>query len=172
MKPPEEYAPGYEFREAWRRNDAALEADAIAFWARLGILPGDVSPAERAKELVALAYKDGAVAGVMTAEVGLLKQVRTRLAMIRSAVDPAHRRANIARALTLQTYQLLERWSADNPDEKLGGLGAFVENKALLSSDYTRRGYWPESRFILAGYMPDGRQIRIAWFPDFRLPVY
>jgi GNAT superfamily N-acetyltransferase len=172
MKPPEEYAPGYEFRDAWRSDDASLAADAIAFWERLGVLPSGTTAAERAKELVAVAYKDGAVAGVMTAEVGMLKQVRTRLAMIRSAVDPAHRRANIARALTLQTYQLLERWRATHPEEKLGGLGAFVENREILTSDYMRRPYWPESRFILAGYMPDGRQIRIAWFPDFRLPAH
>jgi GNAT superfamily N-acetyltransferase len=172
MKPPEEYAPGFEFRAAWRRNDAALEADATAFWERLGILPSGITAAQRAKELVAIAYKDGAVAGVMTADLGMLPQVRTRLAMIRSAVDPEHRRSNIARALTLQTYQLLERWSADNPGEKLGGLGAFVENRQILTSDYMRRPYWPESRFILAGYTPDGRQIRIAWFPDFRLTVF
>lgn len=173
MKPPEDYAPGFEFRPAWRLDDAGIEADAVAFWERLGILPAGVSAAERAKQLVSVAYKDGALAGVMTAELALLEQVRTRLAMIRGASDPVHRRANVARALTIYSYQLLARWSADHPGERLGGLGAFVENREMLSgSDYMRRPYWPESGFILAGYTPDGRQIRISWFEDFRVAAY
>jgi len=36
---------GLDVRIAWRRDDAALEADAIAFWERLGVLPADVAPA-------------------------------------------------------------------------------------------------------------------------------
>jgi GNAT superfamily N-acetyltransferase len=169
MKRPEEYAPGFEFRPAWRLDDAAVEADAIAFWERLDLLPAGVQAAQRVKELVAVAYKDGAVAGVMTVELGILAQVRAKLAMIRSAVDPEHRRANIARALTFYTHECLSRWSAAHPEAKLAGLGAIIENEALLRTDYMRRPYWPESGFILAGFTPDGRQIRISWFEEFRL---
>jgi len=40
-----------ELRPAWRRDDTGIEADAIAFWRRLGALPRNVSPQNRAKEL-------------------------------------------------------------------------------------------------------------------------
>ena len=34
---------GFEVRDAWRRDDPAIEADAIDFWQRLGILPARTS---------------------------------------------------------------------------------------------------------------------------------
>ena len=40
--------PGYVLRPAWRPEDPRIEADAIAFWTRLGILPPGVAPAQRA----------------------------------------------------------------------------------------------------------------------------
>jgi hypothetical protein len=167
---PEERAPGYEFRSAWRSGDPAIEADAIAFWERLRLLPQGVSPEERARQLVAAAYKDGQLAGVLSAKIELLQQVRARFAMIRIAVDPAHRRAYVSRALTLASYDLLHRWGAAHPDERLAGIAAFIESREL--ADYGRRPYWPETKFILAGFLPDGRQLRIAWFEDFPLDCY
>jgi hypothetical protein len=167
---PEERAPGYEFRPAWESNDRAIEADAIAFWERLGILPQGVTPQQRARELVAAAYKDGQLAGLLTARIGLLEQVRARFAMIRIAVDPVHRRSYVSRALTLFSYDLLHRWGAAHPEAGLAGIGAFIESAELAA--YGKRPYWPETRFILAGFLPDGRQIRIAWFEDFRVDSY
>jgi hypothetical protein len=164
---PEDCAPGYAFRPAWQGSDPAVTADAIAFWQRLGILPTGTSPQERAADLAAAAYRDGQLAGVLTAQVMRVKQVRSELAMIRVAVDPAHRRAHVARALTLFSRDLLHRWAAANPAAKLAGLGAIVEGQEM--TEYGKRPYWPETRFILAGYVPDGRQLRISWFEDFRV---
>jgi hypothetical protein len=164
---PEEMIPGFELRPAWRLNDTRIEADAVAFWNRLGILPGGVKPEERARELIAVAYKDGEIVGVHSATIGYLEQVRSRLAMLRSAVDPAHRRSRVSMALTLYSRALLERWARDNPEERLGGLGAIVEGRQL--AERGKEPWWPQTRFILAGYTDDGRQIRISWFEDFRL---
>lgn len=163
----EERAPGFEFRPAWQGCDPAVTADAIAFWQRLGILPAGVSPQDRAGELVAAAYRDGQLVGVLTAQVMLVQQVRSQLAMIRTAVDPAHRRRYVSRALTLFSFDLLHRWAADHPEAKLAGIGALIEGQELTA--YGKRPYWPEPRFILAGYLPDGRQLRISWFEDFRI---
>jgi GNAT superfamily N-acetyltransferase len=121
----------------------------------------------RAADLAAAAYRDGQLAGVLTAQVMRVKQVRSELAMIRVAVDPAHRRAHVARALTLFSRDLLHRWAAANPAAKLAGLGAIVEGQEM--TEHGKRSYWPETRFILAGYLPDGRQLRISWFEDFRV---
>lgn len=165
----EEMAPDFEFRPAWRLNDPQIEQDAVQFWNRLGILPRKVKAEERAKELTAVAYKDGRIVGVHTARVGRLDQVRARLAMLRSAVDPDYRRTRVSFALTLYTRALLERWSAEHPQERLGGLGAILESRELAGRG--QQPYWPTTRFILAGYMPDGRQIRVSWFEDFRLDL-
>lgn len=160
-------AAGYDIRPAWRRGDAAIEADAIAFWRRLGILPPYVPPEERARELVAAAYKDGRVVAVSTASLVRLEQVRARLAMLRGAVDPDHRRSHLGFALLLFTRELIERWSMDNPTERVAGLGAIIESPDLIARQ--KEPFWPMSRFGVVGYAPDGRQVRVSWFEDFRL---
>lgn len=167
---PEELVPGYELRPAWRLEDPQIEADAIAFWTRLDILPSGVAPEQRAKELVAAAYKDGELVGVQTAVLERVEQVRTRLAMLRAAVDPAHRRRHVGTALTLTSRALLQAWARGHPGEQLGGLGALVGGEQL--AERARQGFWPETRFILAGFLGDGRQLRISWFEDFLLDDY
>jgi hypothetical protein len=164
---PEELIPGFELRPAWRRDDAKIEADAVAFWKRLGILPADVSPQQRAKELIAVVYKDDQVVGVHTATLERVAQVRARFAMLRSAVDPEHRRTHVSMALTLYSRALLERWSRDNPQERLAGLAAIVESQQL--AERGKQPYWPQTGFILAGFLKDGRQLRLSWFEDFRI---
>lgn len=161
---------GYELRPAWQRNDPRIEADAAAFWNRLEILPQGVDPAQRARQLVAVVYKDEEIVGVMTATIERVEQVRTRLAMIRSAVDPGHRRAQILRALTWYSRALLERWSRDHPHERLGGLGGIIESEQL--AELAKQPNLAPSGFILAGFLPDGRQLRISWFEDFRVDSY
>lgn len=167
---PEEMIPGFTLRPAWRRDDRKIEADAIAFWKRLKLLPPDVDPAMRAKELIAVVYKDDDIVGVHSATISYLEQVKSRLAMLRSAVDPACRRSRVSMALTLYSRALLETWSRDNPGERLGGLGAIIESREL--AERGKEPYWPQTRFLLAGFLPDGRQLRISWFEDFRLDAY
>lgn len=58
--------PETEFKPAWRKNDPALEADAIAFWQKNKFLPKGVVAEERAKELCGLVYRDGEVIAVST----------------------------------------------------------------------------------------------------------
>ena len=119
--------PDIEFRPAWRLVDPQIEADAIAFWKRLAILPENVTPEERAKELVLAAYRGGRIVGVITAEVGILPQVRARLAMLRTAVDPDLRRSHVGLAMMLDAQHMLETWSAEHPGERLAGTGGVVE---------------------------------------------
>jgi hypothetical protein len=87
--------------------------------------------------------------------------------MLRSAVDPEHRRTHVSMALTLYSRALLERWSRDNPQERLAGLAAIVESQQL--AERGKQPYWPQTRFILAGFLKDGRQLRLSWFEDFRI---
>lgn len=164
---PEAMIPGFELRPAWRLNDPRIEADAVTFWNHLGILPAGVAPEQRAKELIAVVYKDDRIVGVHSASIERVNQVRARLAMLRSAVDPDYRRTHISMALTLYSRTLLERWSSENPHERLAGLGAILESQQL--AERGKQPYWPQTRFILAAFLQDGRQFRVSWFEDFRL---
>lgn len=159
-----ELPPGLDIRIAWRKNDPEIERDAIAFWRRLDILPPGASAEERAKELVLAAYADGQLIGLTTAEVGLFPQVRTRLAMLRGAVDPSHRRSYVGLAMYPIALETLENWAASNPEEKVTGVGGIIEAPQL--AELERMPYWPEVRVGLIGFTADGRQIRVRWFRD------
>ena len=166
--PPEPPPPaGIVLRRAWQRHDSAIEKDAAAFWRRLGNLPRDVTPEQRAREAVVAAYRDGRIVGILTAAMGVLPQVRARLAMLRASVDPALRRSHVGIAMMMETRALLESWSAANPSERLAGIGGIVDSPDLLIAQ--RQPYWPWPSMGVVGFTPDGRQIRVSWFRDFRL---
>ena len=46
-------ADDIRFVDVWRRDDAKVVADVVAFWERLEALPLGTAPGERAKELSA-----------------------------------------------------------------------------------------------------------------------
>lgn len=159
--------PGIEVRRAWRLDDAGIERDAASFWRRLGNLPADVTPEQRAKEVVLAAYSEGRMVGVVTATVGLFAQVRARVAMLRGSVEPEFRRSQVGAAMFLQALGMLEAWAAANPAERVAAVGGILESRELASIQ--RIPYWPQTRFNLAGFTADGRQIRLRWFRDFVL---
>jgi hypothetical protein len=154
-------------RPGWHRGDAELEADAIAFWQRLGNLPADTSPEARAKELVAGCYKQGRLVAVQTAKIVRLEFLRARFAMLRTSVDPEARRGHAASTMAYYVRDHLEAWAADHPQEKVAGIAAILESREL--ADLARIPFWPGTGLRLAGYTAEGRQIRISWFSHYRL---
>jgi hypothetical protein len=164
--PPPPPDGGIEIRPAWRRDDAAIEADAIDFWTRLDLLPPGVSGEARAKELIAAAYKDGRLIAVSTATIEYFDYLRARFAVLRGATDPEHRRSRAQLALAIPSRNILQLWAKAHPEEGLAGGIAFVETAEW--GDFARLPVWPESELTLIGYTPDGRQIRAAWFDHFR----
>jgi hypothetical protein len=157
---------GLEVRIAWRRGDAAIEADATAFWERIGVLPEGVDPAQRAKELIAAAYKDGELIAVATATLELVDFLGVRMAVLRGATDPAHRRGHAQLALAVPSHDALRDWALAHPEEKLAGAVAFVAPGEW--GDFTRMPVWPESELEVVGYTADNQQIRARWFDHFR----
>jgi hypothetical protein len=156
-----------EVRAAWRRDDPQIEADAIAFWTRLDLLPPGASAEERAKELIAAAYRGDTLVAVSTATIEYFPHLRARFAVLRGATDPGHRRGRAQLALAVPSRNLLERWALDHPEEKLAGGLAFVETAEW--GDFAKLPVWPESELTFIGHATDGRQVRIAWFDHFRL---
>ncbi len=158
---------GLEVRVAWRRDDPQIEPDAIAFWKRIGVLPKSVDPAARAKELIAAAYKEGQLIAVATAVIEPVEFLGVRMAVLRGATDPAHRRARAQLALAVPSHDALRDWALANPEEKLAGAIAFVAPGEW--GEFTSLPVWPGSELEVAGYTADNQQIRIRWFDHYRL---
>lgn len=153
-------------RVAWRRDDPAIEADAIDFWTRHKLLPEGADPAARARELIAASYKDGQLAAVATATIGEVDFLRARFFIIRGSTAPEFRRSHAQLSLSLPSRDALWTWAREHPGEKIAGAVVFVERSEW--GDFTRLPVWPESELEVVGYDQHGRQIRVRWFEDFR----
>jgi GNAT superfamily N-acetyltransferase len=157
----------FDIRPAWRLADPQIERDAIAYWTRTGLLPPDVEPADRARELVAVAYSGDRIIGATTATVNHYGPLRARFAFLRGAVDPAFRRRQVGRTLLQFSRPLLEQWSAAHPEEKVLGLGSIVEGNEFAA--LRQFPVSPDGQLVLVGYLDDGRQIRVSWFAHARV---
>lgn len=158
---------GFDIRIAWQRNDSRIEADAIAMWTRLGILPPEVKPEARAKQLAAAAYSDGRIAAVATGVAEHIDFLRARFLVVRTMTVPEFRRTHAQLALALPTMKMFEEWAKANPEEKIAGLIAFVEPGAWGQAARMPRG--PHFGWTLVGYTNDGKQVRVVWFDHYRL---
>jgi hypothetical protein len=156
-----------ELVPVWKRNDNKIGKDAIEFWRNLGVLPRGVSPEQRVSELCAAAYAGDELIGVSTVSLGQLAPVRCRVGFFRCSVKPAHIHRRIAWRLAKYSRDLLEQWSKSNPDEKVLGMAAILENPNfdLLGT----RPIWRRADLTLIGYNQLGQQIRLAWFDHARM---
>lgn len=161
-------ASGEEFdvRIAWRRDDPRIEADAIAMWTRLGVLPPDVTPEARARQLVAAAYCGDRIVAVCTAVIEPVNFLRARFFVLRSMTDPEFLRSHAQIALALPVKGELETWAAAHPEEKIAGVAGFVAPGAW--GDFARLPVAPIWSWTLVAYTHDGQQVRVVWFDDFR----
>lgn len=154
---------GIVYRTAWRRSDQVLRAKAKALWRELGILPPGADPEERADQLCVAAFDGEQLAGVCTAVIDTLPQVRQKIALLRMLVAPAWRDRRISRQLTNAAYDVLERWSLDHPEAALMGTGVIVQNPDLHA--HRTFAISPTTGLALIGYTRGGERIRVAWFP-------
>tara|TARA_R110000868_G_scaffold207948_3_gene457072 strand:- start:8020 stop:8502 length:483 start_codon:yes stop_codon:yes gene_type:complete len=150
---------------AWQRNDPKLEADAIAMWSDMGVLHPSVSPEQRAKQLVTLAYVGDRLIGITTAEVSRHEPVRQNIAFMRLLLRPETERQGIAVPITIAMRETLREWSAANPAAQIAGCGIIITAKGYGAQPVLPAG------LALAGYTPEGLQIRLYWWDHFRLPV-
>lgn len=158
---------GFQIRVVWRRDDPRVEADAIEMWSGLGILPPEVKPEDRAKQLAAAAYSEGRIAAVATGVVEHIDFLRARFLVMRSMTAPEFRRTHAQLALAGPTMRALEEWAEANPEEMVAGLIAFVEPGAWGEAARMPRG--PHFGWTLVAYTHDGKQVRVVWFDHYRL---
>jgi len=153
---------GVEFRDVWRKNDAQAEADAVAMWQHMGILPQGVDPHARAKELAVVAYENGRMIAITTVTIEILQVVRTKMAFFRALVDDQHRSQKVLVPLTYALHQAMERYALAHPELKIGGTAAVV---AAPNTIYKPIG---SAEMILIGYTQRNEPVLLRWFDGFR----
>jgi hypothetical protein len=153
----------FEFRDVWRKNDGKAEADIVALWQRLNILPAGVNPLARAKELCVAAYDGDRLAAVTTATIDTLQVVRTRMVFLRALVAPEYRAKKVVVPLTLETHEVLSRYALAYPDQKHGGTVAIVTSNPGI---YKPIG---SAHMVLIGYTARNEPVTVRWFDHFRL---
>lgn len=162
----EQEVAGFQVRLVWGREDSRVAADAIDMWRKAAILPNEVTPEERAAQLVSAAYSEGRLAAVATGVVEHINFLRARFVVMRSMTAPDFRRTHAQVALAGPTMAALEEWARANPQEKVAGLIAFVEPGAW--GEAARMPLGPYFGWILVAYTHDGKQVRVVWFDHFR----
>jgi hypothetical protein len=156
----------FEIRPVWRLHDADVERQAIAFWNQYQLMPAGVDPHLRVRELAAVAYDGDELVGVATVEIRMLQPLRRKFAAFRCAVAPDHRGEQIAVHLTRYCKPLMEKWSAEHPEEEVMGFATVLE---AYKAARTREPYWPATGLTLIRYTPEGYQLRIVWFEHARV---
>jgi hypothetical protein len=159
--------PVFRLENVWASGEPAHHAAAMEFWRRHELLPAGVDPRERARQMAVLAWAGEEIAGVASAVIHRMPQVRVRLAMFRCSVAPAYRREGLAAGISIATRDALEAWSRDNPSEAVMGMGCIVQGRDLLLK--RTQPYWPLTGLALAGYNARGEQFRIVWFNHARV---
>lgn len=151
-----------DYRGVWQAADTRTRVDAMNFWTEYDLLNKAADPAARAAQLCVIAYEDGAVVGVATAQIRPLELLKGRFAMFRCAVAPGRRRRGVATALAVRSRGVLEAWALANPEREVLGMACVVLGPELQAKQ--AQALWPLSGLGLVGYTEAGAQVRVAWF--------
>lgn len=154
---------GISFAKAWGLENPAMEQAVQKFWRDLGLVP-EAEIEQRLKELCAVAYCNGSIIAVATADPTLVPHLRTRFFQYRCSIARAHRRRELAWRLTAFSHGVLEEWSLLNRQEKIMGLLAIMQSDAFASHSSTPVLTKHGISVVLVGYSPAGFRLRAIWF--------
>jgi hypothetical protein len=157
-------AGDYLYKNVWLKNDADAERDAIVLWRANGGLPKDKTPQEYARELAIVAYDGGTLIATTTCRLGYIKKVRQNMAMFRLFIAPNHRRENISGPMTVNLFEAMGTYARENPQLRIGGMGAVVSARGHLKKPIT-----PTGNLMLMGYSDSNHPMILKWFDHFRI---
>ncbi|MBI1260818.1 MAG: hypothetical protein GC184_03755 [Rhizobiales bacterium] len=153
------------FENVWKNPNPKVTKDAIALWTELKMLPRNVTPEDRAAELVSVAYVGDRLAGVTTATIHYYEPVRQLFAFLRILIHPDFEKGGVSVPLTIAAREDLRQWSIDHPEQNVAG-AAFI----ITAAGYGEATYTPAG-FYLGGYSPQGHQVRLYWWEHYKLPL-
>tara|TARA_R110000868_G_scaffold31627_20_gene115869 strand:- start:2414 stop:2935 length:522 start_codon:yes stop_codon:yes gene_type:complete len=154
------------FVDAWLKNDAKLEADAMAFWTEHDLLGDDTLAEDRVKEIAVLAYDGEKLVGLSTLKIRHFDQLRQKFAFLRESVSPDYRLHALARTMSGETRKVIEAYAIAHPDELIAGMASVYQAKGI-----GKKPIGSVSRMALIGYTENNAQVRAGWFEHFRIPA-
>jgi hypothetical protein len=154
--------PDIQYKPAWRRTDAAIERDALAFWDANNLMPKNAAPADRLRELCSAAYEGERMIAVSTAKLTDVAFLKSRIAMWRCAIAPDRRGQHLSTEMGRFSREVLEQWARENQGERVMGMGTTIQTANL--DEKKKRPIWKASGLVFVGYSAQGQQVRVAWF--------
>lgn len=151
-----------QFKDLWRKADPVAERDALAFWEAHRLMPKTADPAKRLSELCCAAYAGGQMIAISTAKLTEVGFLRSRIAMWRCAITPAHRGQHLSTEMGRFARGVMEDWARAHQDERVMGIGTTIQTTNL--DEKKKRPIWHASGMVFVGYSAQDEQIRVAWF--------
>jgi ferredoxin-fold anticodon binding domain-containing protein len=151
-----------ELKACWKSADATIQRDVLKFWREENLIPEIADAAQRLKNICVVAYDGARIVAALEAKVRRLEMVRSNIAMLGLAVAQERRNHKLASDIVLFGRDVLEKWSSENLDEKLMGIGRIVPTRT--EDERLRNPIWEPSKLTLIGFTPKGAQVRVAWF--------
>lgn len=134
-----------------------------------GVLDADEA-ARRVHEVLHVAVDGaGSLAGVSTAFVAPVRQLRMDLWHFRAFVAAEHRRSSIALDLLRAGRHLLEQRFVSGADRRAAGMVLVVENDALKR--HQPHGDWRRGGVSFIGEDERGAWMRVRYFPGAMAPM-
>lgn len=158
------------FKNVWQKEDQSIAQSVVDLWTKNKILPADVAPEERVKEICGLAYDGNEVVGVTTCTIRYMGQLRSHAAFVRCFIEPGHRAHSTGRNLTAETKIYLSDWSEANPELQVRGMAVVVQSAIIKAMPRFGVPVWNKTKLFVIGFTEDDDQVRFTWFDHIILP--
>ena len=159
-----------DLRVAWHRHDASIERDAELFWREQKVLNSGTSIADRLNELCVVAYVGDRFVAASTAGLRHIDFLGARVAMFRCSISREFRGRRLSYDLMTRARQVIEEWSAANPDEKVMAMTTVAQTKDTYLGEGP--GVFKDSGLTFVGWTANGERMRVAWFEHARIPRF
>jgi len=154
-----------DFTNIWQQE--GYYDQVIHFWNQLCVLPENVKPEDRAKELVNMARDGDRVIGVTTAARVRVNQLNDNfLFSFRILVHPDYRRPGLSSKLTVLTRDFLEQLFEK---KKTDCIGMMVITDKTEFVTIRNEAVWRASKLTYIGTLTNGQHMRVYYFKGARI---
>jgi hypothetical protein len=153
----------------WDEAAAEIPGDRVTeFWLREAAIPEEEAR-RRVEEVHLLALDaDDSIAGVSSAYLKRVGQLRMEMWHYRAFVGKDHRMSSLAVNLAVHGREVLEERFVTGRDTRAPGIVYEVENEGLKK--YFNLALWLPTDFTFIGENQRGDHVRVHWFPGAEVP--
>jgi len=156
--------PSFSFQIIWQKVSEELTEEIVSVWKSLNVLPKNVNPRERAKEVVLLARnKENQIVGITTAKTLYYSPIKNELFFFRGLIVPGFRIPGLFMNMVTETIQVLEEHFNNSGSSPIG-VFTEIENKRMQQANVTRL----KSGMILIGFSERDNPIYVYYFKGSR----